>query len=468
MVFSSIEFLFYFLPLSLLLYFISPRFTQNGFLLCFSLIFYAWGELQYIWVILASISWNYVLVLLLRGDRSTHDKFVVGIAVAGNLALLISFKYVHFLINDVLNFDIVLTIHLPLGISFFTFQAMSYVIDLYRGEAKIERNPLDVALYIALFPQLIAGPIVRFNLIADELHSRPTALDNFAAGMRLFVLGLAQKVLIANLVAVPADAIFAADPATLRVETVWFGVVCYTFQIFFDFAGYSLMAIGLGRVLGFTFPQNFNYPYISRSVTEFWHRWHITLSTWFRDYLYIPLGGNRHGTFATYRNLLIVFTLCGLWHGAAWTFLIWGLYHGFFLVIERMGFRNLLAHHLWRPFQHIYLLLVIMVGWTFFRCETLEGALSMLTRMLGVGGEGAFIGIDEYLNAEVLAVLFFAILFSTPLPARLFYALPINAASAFRANGSQLLQSAIVVCLILLVTAKLMASAYNPFIYFRF
>ncbi len=467
MVFSSIEFIFYFLPLTLIAYFLSPRALKNIILLLVSLIFYAWGELQYVWVMLASIAMNYVLALFLRGDRSIQDKTVVGIAVAGNLALLIFFKYATFILDNILGYDVVLDIHLPLGISFFTFQAMSYVIDLYRGEARVERNPLNVALYIALFPQLIAGPIVRFNLIADELHSRPTTVDNFAAGMRLFVLGLAQKVLLANIVAAPADAIFAADPNTLRVETVWFGVVCYTFQIFFDFAGYSLMAIGLGRVLGFTFPQNFNYPYISKSVTEFWHRWHITLSTWFRDYLYIPLGGNRDGTLATYRNLLIVFVLCGLWHGAAWTFLVWGLYHGLFLVIERMGFRNWLGR-LWSPLQHAYLLVVVMVGWTFFRCETIDAALHMLARMFGFGGEGAFVGLDEYVNAEVLTVVILAIIFSTPLPARLFNALPVASVSALRANGSQFLQSAVVVCLILLVTAKLMASAYNPFIYFRF
>ena len=344
MLFTSPVFLFLFLPLVLGLYVFLPSKWRNAWLLIASLFFYAWGETFYTLIMLASITANYVFGLLIEWQRDTAAMrpLMVG-AVVVNLLLLIGFKYANFLLRSL---NVLLghlgiaplylaPVHLPIGISFFTFHALSYVIDVYRADARGQKNFVRVALYVTLFPQLIAGPILRFHQVADQFVRRQVSLPLFAAGVRRFLVGFGKKVLIANTLAVPADAIFGADSATLSSGAAWLGIVCYTLQIYFDFSGYSDMAIGLGKMFGFRFPENFNYPYVSRSIKEFWRRWHISLSTWFRDYLYIPLGGNRVSSWRNHLNLVIVFFLCGLWHGASWTFVIWGLYHGVFLVIER-------------------------------------------------------------------------------------------------------------------------------------
>jgi len=484
MVFSSVFFLYYFLPAFLLLY-ATVRPARNVVLLVASLLFYAWGEAGYIALLLVSILANYGLGLWVASPNRRIARWSLILAIAVNLLLLGYFKYANFLVDSVnlvfgaLGFKeltgfSIAHVHLPVGISFFTFQAMSYVIDVYRGDARAERNPFHVALYISMFPQLVAGPIVRFQSIAAELHERRTSVSQCAVGVRLFMVGLAQKVLVANQVAVPTDAIFALPTTELTASLSWFAVIGYTLQIYYDFAGYSNMAIGLGLMMGFHFPINFNYPYIAQSVTEFWRRWHITLSRWFRDYLYIPLGGNRIRPTRTYLNLILVFLLCGLWHGASVTFIIWGLFHGMFLVIERSGFSNVLDR-LPRPTRHAYTLLVVMIGWVFFRAETPTQACSMLGAMFGAGeGGGVNHHLLWYLRPDVGLVFVAGALFATPLLRKEAGAnLPDGglASEAYHRTRTRVpswLAAIGVVVTMLLVAMNLAAGTYNPFIYFRF
>lgn len=330
---------------------------------------------------------------------------VLAVAVALNLLPLAFFKYGNFCVNNVngvletLSLPVIEMgdLHLPIGISFFTFQAISYLVDIYRGQATVQKHPVNLALYISLFPQLIAGPIVRYKDVEREIIGRITRIEDLKSGTLRFVSGLGKKVLIANSMGVVADQVFTLPIENVSTGLAWIGIVAYTLQIYFDFSGYSDMAIGLGRIFGFHFLENFNYPYISQSIQEFWRRWHISLSSWFRDYLYIPLGGNRAGTWRTYFNLLLVFFLCGLWHGASWTFVIWGLYHGLFLVVERLGLIQLLKTI---PvfFRHVYTMLVVMVGWVFFRAETLDQALAYVVRMF------QFKSVP-YLDAQLFAAM---------------------------------------------------------------
>jgi alginate O-acetyltransferase complex protein AlgI len=393
MVFSSSIFLFLFLPGVLLVHFLLPSRFRNLWLFIASLFFYAWGEVIYSLVMLASIAINYTFAMLIgRQLERRNATTLLRLAVSTNLLLLIVFKYANFIaaqMNCLLTWlgigsvELVEPIHLPIGISFYTFQAMSYVIDVYRGEVEVQRDPLKVGLYITLFPQLIAGPIVRYRDIAAQILSRSIQFADFTYGVRRFIIGLGKKVLIANTLAGPADKIFSCAPENMTPAVAWFGVACYAMQIYFDFSGYSDMAIGLGRMLGFRFLENFNYPYIARSMTEFWRRWHISLTTWFRDYLYVPLGGNRRGPLKTYANLLTVFLLCGLWHGANWNFALWGLFHGFFLIIERAKWNWHTPISL-RPLAHVYVALVCMISWTFFRADTLANAFSLLSLMFGI------------------------------------------------------------------------------------
>src|SRR5262245_51075377 len=343
MVFSSVEFLFLFLPAFLLVQMLLP--ARNITFVCFSLLFYFVGEGWYTAIVLFSVAMNYGFGLSIQTavDRQSR-KAMITLAIAANLALLVFFKYAGFVSENIVgvNKDAWLqSIHLPLGISFFTFHAMSYLIDVYREDAKAEVSPTNLALYILMFPQLIAGPILRFSAIAQQLHTRRVTALHLYYGVFYFCVGLGQKTLVADTMAGIADPLFASW-ARLSPETAWLAVLAYALQIYFDFNGYTNMAIGLAFLTGFDFPLNFNYPYISQSITEFWRRWHITLSSWFRDYVYIPLGGNRHGPLRTYCNLVIVFLLCGLWHGAAWTFVLWGIYHGVLLVLERIGLSALL------------------------------------------------------------------------------------------------------------------------------
>jgi alginate O-acetyltransferase complex protein AlgI len=368
---------------------------------------------------------------------------------------------------------------LPIGISFFTFHAISYVVDVYRRDATAQKSPVHAALYLLLFPQLIAGPIIRYRDLADQLARRRVTLDDFAYGVRRFVIGLSKKVLIANLVAVPADRIFAMPLAELSAAHAWLGLVCYTLQIYFDFSGYSDMAIGLGRMFGFRFPENFRWPYVARTVQGFWRRWHISLSTWFRDYLYFPLGGNRVTPARTYGNLLIVFFLCGLWHGASWNFVIWGLWHGAFLVIERIGadldFRGgrrsrtaARANRDLTPIAHVYTLLVVMIGWVFFRAETLPGAVGFLKAMAGMSpAMPTPFTVRWYLTPELWMALVAGAIGSTPW-------VPALAARLMRTDrhdvrfGASLASTATLIALLFASIMQMAARTYNPFIYFRF
>src|SRR2546421_5606045 len=423
MLFSSPIFLFLFLPGVLALYFLAPWPARNLVLLVASIFFYAWGERAFTLVMLASIAFNYGFGLLVdrfRGRR--HRRLVLGIAIAVNLGLLIVFKYANFIIGNLNPLLAALhlaqihvgPVHLPIGISFFTFHSLSYVIDIYRGDARVQNNPLDMALYIALFAQLIAGPILRYHDMDGQIRRRRVTLEGFALGVRRFVLGLSKKVLIANTLAITVDKIYALPAAELTAALSWLAVVSYTLQIYFDFSGYSDMAIGLGRMFGFTFGENFNFPYVSRSIKEFWRRWHISLSSWFRDYLYRPLGGNRRGPARTYLNLLIVFFLCGLWHGASWCFVVWGLFHGLFLVLERLRFMRGLEHA-WMPVRHLYTLLVVMAGWVLFRSETFPQALAHLRAMAGFGlGNSAMNYAGLYLDQLTMLALLAGVVFSTP------------------------------------------------------
>ena len=390
MIFASSLFLFLFLPLTLTGYFLirpNQPYLRNLFLLLMSLIFYAWGEPVYVFLMIGSIIMNYTTGVLLhlqrqKSPRIFTEKRILYICIVGNLGLLFYFKYANFFINNLngilQNLSIPTIsyseIPLPIGISFFTFQAMSYVIDVYRKETDVQFNPINCALYVSLFPQLIAGPIVRYHDVAQQIVSRTVARSQFSSGIQRFIFGLAKKTMLANPLGEVADKIFAVPVHEVTTSMAWLGIICYTLQVYFDFSGYSDMAIGLGRLFGFEFLENFNYPYIAESMRDFWRRWHISLSTWFRDYLYIPLGGNRGSSLRTYLNLWTVFLLCGLWHGASWNFIIWGALHGASLVIERIGWHKYLDR-LWRPLRHLYTLGIVMIGWVFFRSESLSHAI---------------------------------------------------------------------------------------------
>jgi alginate O-acetyltransferase complex protein AlgI len=475
MLFSSTVFLFAFLPIVLVAYFaLRTVGARNVLLVATSLFFYAWGETGYVALLLASIAANYAFGIWIARipAAAARRRGVLAVAVALNLLLLASFKYANFLVeslNPVLAFLglprlELAPVHLPIGISFFTFQALTYVIDVYRRDAEVQRNPLHVALYISLFPQLIAGPIVRYRQVASQLRERAPRLEDVAWGVRRFVVGLGKKVLIADALAVPADAIFAVPPDELQASVAWLGALCFGLQIYFDFSGYSDMAIGLGRILGFRFPENFLYPYTSKSIREFWRRWHITLSTWFRDYLYVPLGGSRVGAARTHRNLLAVFLLCGLWHGASWSFVVWGLLHGAFIVAERSGLESLLSK-LPAVARVAYTFGTVTLAWVFFRAEGLEHALGFLAAMFSPSAAptSSYV-LPLYLDGRIACVLALAALGSTPwLPAlerwirrtRLAPGLALG-----RLVGSNLVLVASALALV--------SETNNPFIYFRF
>ncbi|MBI3727897.1 MAG: MBOAT family protein [Burkholderiales bacterium] len=469
MVFSTVTFLFYFLPIFLVLYFALPfRHMRNIVLLVASLIFYAWGEPKNLPLLLISILLNYLCGLGMgkAQEKGGTGKVVFMAGISLNLLLLAYFKYFNFAWGSLIavlgrigiNMPEVEAVTLPLGISFFSFHAISYLVDVYRKKTTHEKNLFALAMYITMFPQLIAGPIIRFSTIARQLHQRHHTLRRVELGSKIFILGLAQKVLIANSVALPADQIFSLAPEALGLASAWLGITCYTLQIYFDFFGYSNMAIGLGLVTGFSIPRNFNYPYVAQSITEFWQRWHLSLSRWFRDYLYIPLGGNRGSSLATYRNLFIVFFLCGLWHGASWTFVVWGLYHGAFLVLERIGLKKYMAG-LPRPFRHAYTILIVMVGWVFFRCDNFSQALHYLMAMAGgMSADNAIAPVMSFMNGTVITALAAGVLVSTPVLQVL------NKPNA----PARILAPAISLMFFILSAVSLATGAYNPFIYFRF
>lgn len=460
MLFSSIEFLFFFLPLSLLIYFAVPLRFRNGALLAVSLVFYGWGEPLYVLLMVATVAADYLFGLLVARHRSRTWLIT---AVACNLALLGFFKYYDFFASLV--GLPTLGLALPVGISFYTFQALSYVVDVYRGE-KAQRNAVAFGTYITMFPQLVAGPIVRYADIKAELSSRTSTSERAAAGILRFVSGLGKKVLLAN----PAGEVFEHFSRMtgngLGTLGAWVGIVFYALQIYFDFSAYSDMAIGLGHILGFTFPENFNYPYCANSIRDFWRRWHISLSTWFREYVYIPLGGNRRGLGRTLLNLLIVWSLTGLWHGAGLNFLAWGLYYFLLLAAERLFLGKLLAR-LPRPLQHAYALFFIVIGWVFFAHTEPFEALVYLGTMFGVYGPPVAAGeVYELIrNALPLAIMLVG---CTPLPRRLLYRYAGNGDGRALPLSRQVTLSLGALALLFLCTAYLTDSSYNPFLYFRF
>lgn len=483
MLFTEPIFLFLFLPVLLAVYFGAPERYRNIILTISSLIFYAAGEYRFLGWLLGSIVVNYWIAIGLDKYRGTRYSLpLLYLGIASDLVLLLVFKYADFIIANANQLFGVLHLRtfpqpgllLPLGISFFTFHKISYKIDVYRGTAVVRRKPLDLMLYILLFPQLIAGPIIRYHDIADQLIKRHVDWSVFAEGVRRFVIGLGKKMIIANTVALPADTIFALPANELTPGLAWLGVVCYTFQIYFDFSGYSDMAIGLGKMFGFHFLENFHYPYIATSITEFWRRWHISLSRWFRDYLYIPLGGNRGSAFRTYFNLITVFFLCGLWHGASWNFIVWGLFHGVFLVLERLGLSRWLER-MPNVLAHVYTLLAVMVGWVFFRADTLRQAAAFLRAMVGMAtGSGIQYHTGLYLNTELMLALFIGVLGSIPLaPAWSHWVTRTGGSAATHAatslpiisNTAELL---FLIAVFLYSTMLIAASSYSPFIYFRF
>ena len=463
MLFSSLEFLYIFLPITVILYFISPRKLKNFTLLFVSLVFYAAGEPIYIFLMLFCIAANYIFGFLCDITRHSRRfcRTALVLAVATNVSLLFFFKYFDTLATS-LPFLSPLGIALPLGISFYTFQALSYVADVYRGTTRPSQSFINFSTYVSLFPQLVAGPIVRYSDIDEALQCREHNFSRSADGLRRFSAGLSKKVLLAN----PAGEMFERMTLLGQSENTvfgaWLGICFYAFQIYFDFSGYSDMAIGLGKIFGFDFPENFNYPYISRSVSEFWRRWHITLSSFFREYVYIPLGGNRRGRARMYLNLLVVWTLTGLWHGAAENFLLWGLYYFTLLSLEK-AFLSKFLEKAPKLLCHTYSLAAILFGWVIFAADTIDGgALSYLSRMLGIGTTAFFGGSDAYeltRNAILLTIMIFA---STPLPKKLLR-------QVFKGENSlAVTENILTLASFFLCTARLVSSGYNPFLYFRF
>ncbi|HOX70341.1 MAG TPA: MBOAT family O-acyltransferase [Dokdonella sp.] len=478
MVFSSITFLFFFLPLTLVLCrLIRPVSWQNAVLLLASAIFYAWGEPRFVPVLAASIAFSYFCGNYIARSDGRARKLWLIVGVLLNLALLVVFKYANFIVD---NYNLLADaagvrlfhlapIPLALGVSFFVFHGISYLVDIYRREASPARDLASVALYISMFPQLVAGPIVRYSTIDQHIRRRLLSPGRCSYGWKLLVIGLAQKVLIADQVALIADAAWL--PATLNALNIgqaWLGLSAYTLQIYFDFAGYSNMAIGIGMMLGFGFPRNFRFPYVARSVTEFWRRWHISLSAWFRDYVYVPLGGNRSGTLQTCRNLLIVFVLCGFWHGASWTFLVWGLHHGVFLIAERTLLKRALgAAPAW--LRHAYLLLVVMTGWVWFRSDSMDQAMQMFGILSGVLAQsGDALLFRNAVNPLTVSAVLAGVLFALDLPRRLIGAISTHL-PAMPANPASRVTSELALFSLLVVALSFVASgAYSPFLYFRF
>lgn len=466
MVFSSTIFLCVYLPLVLLGYYICPKKGRNLFLLIVSLVFYAWGEPKYVFLMIFSILVNYIFGRLMDKHRENKKrlKLMLVLSVVIDIGLLSVFKYTDFIITNVnaifgANFDL-LNIALPIGISFYTFQAMSYTIDVYRDDVRVQKNLIDFGMYITMFPQLIAGPIVRYADVQDQLADRSVTTADFSEGVMRFVVGLGKKVLLANQMGAVWSDIYAlgGDVSTLMA---WTGAIAYTFQIYFDFSGYSDMAIGLGRMFGFKFPENFRYPYQSVSITDFWRRWHITLSTWFKEYLYIPLGGNRRGLARQALNLLIVWSLTGFWHGAGWNFVMWGLYYFVILFIEKLFLLKALDK-LPKFFRHVYALLLIIIGWVIFASDDVSVLLPYLGSMFGANG--AIGGMDVYTLLTKAVLLIICCVASTELPKKLF----LSAAGAMNEKAAFTLKSVLMIALLALSMILLIGDSYNPFLYFRF
>ena len=464
MLFSSIPFLYYFLPAVLIFYFLAPRKGKNTVLLLFSLMFYGWGEPRLVLMMLLAVALGYFFGLGLEKTRGRGlGKLLLVLSVVSSLSFLVYYKYTDFFlenINSLFGLHLpLLGLALPIGISFYTFQIMSYTVDVYRGQVPAQRNFIDLACYVAFFPQLIAGPIVRYSDVAPQLKSRSQTLENCRLGAGRFLVGLGKKILLANLLGEVCTAWHLTQDGSVLFS--WMYAVAYTLHIYFDFSGYSDMAIGLGRIFGFHFPENFRHPYVSGSITEFWRRWHISLGTWFRDYVYIPLGGNRRGKWCQLRNILVVWFLTGFWHGAAWNFILWGLYFGLLLIAEKLWLLEKLQKH--RIMAHIYVLLAVIFGFVLFDAGSLQEAFGCIRGMLGLGGLPLISQEARYLlrsNALLLAV---AAVGATGLPKAWF-----DRFEKRWPRGAGVLVPGAMCLVLLLCTAFLVDGSYNPFLYFRF
>ena len=463
MLFTSISFLYYFLPIVITIYFITPKKMRNFILLIASMIFYFYGESKYIFLMLAEIFIAYIGAILI--DKYKKKSLLV-VTISIHIGLLCVFKYTDFIIsnlNSVFGANMsLLRIALPIGISFYTFQILSYLIDVYKGKVAVQKSFLKLATYVSLFPQLIAGPIVRYETIEKELDARKHSFENFSYGVRRFTIGLAKKVLIANMLGELCNKFIITDEKSILFY--WIFAISYMLQIYFDFSAYSDMAIGLGRIFGFHFLENFNYPYISKSITEFWRRWHISLSSWFKDYVYIPLGGNREGLKKQIRNILIVWLLTGLWHGASWNFVIWGLLFGFILIIEKI----FLGKHLEKCpnfVKRIYVLLIVMISFVIFNAESMKDALQNIIGLIGLNGESFVTPYTLYCLRSYIVILVVAIIAATPLIKDITLKLKKNEKANKIIN---VLEPICIVLILLIVTAYLVDNSYNPFLYFRF
>ncbi len=467
MVFSSSVFIFMFLPLVVFLYYISGKKLRNYILLLASLLFYAWGGMNYLKILIVSILINYIFGLLIDKtvDKKGLRKFFLILGIILNLALLFYYKYYDFFIantNALFNMNLEFKrIVLPIGVSFFTFQGMSYIIDIYRNDGKVNRNIFSVALYISLFPQLVAGPIIKYKTIDEQIRNRKESIEYFSYGINRFVIGLGKKIIISDMLGAISDNIFLlASSSGIDMITAWIGAICYTLQIYFDFSGYSDMAIGLGYFFGFKFPENFNYPYISKSITEFWRRWHISLSTWFKEYLYIPLGGNRRGN--VYFNLFVVFLVTGLWHGASWNFVIWGLWHGLFMIIERF-----IRDKEWYKKIPSYIkvpitLFIVVIGWVLFKATTLEEGLKYLSIMFGLSTfSNITFEYTYFISRKLIVLIIIGIIASTPILKDIF--------NRYRdIKVFELIKTILITLLFIISIIFMVNSTYSPFIYFQF
>ena len=457
MLFSSISFLYYFLPCVLVLYFLVPRHFKNVILLITSLYFYAWGEPRLVLLMLVTIAIGYVLGILIEKDAE-HKKLYLILAIVSFLGALAYFKYANFFVdnfNQVTGLSIPLVrVALPIGISFYTFQILSYNIDVYRGEVKAQRNPIDLAAYITMFPQLIAGPIVRYKDVAVQLESREHNISKVADGIRRFVFGLSKKILIANVLGEMCEGFRLSDEKS--VLFYWMYAIAFSLHIYFDFSGYSDMAIGLGKIFGFDFLENFNYPYISKSITEFWRRWHISLGNWFRDYVYIPLGGSRVKRGRHLFNILVVWMLTGFWHGAAWNFIIWGLYFAVLLVIEKTFLLKYLERT--KVLSHIYVLFAVVVSFVIFNASSITLVMADIGGMFGRGDLPLVSGEALYYLKSYAAIGILAIVGATPLPKKI----------VSKWKGLQYAEPVVLLVLLIMITAYLVDGSFNPFLYFRF
>ena len=470
MIFSSVFFLFVFLPVTLILYFIVPWKFKNLLLLLVSLIFYAWGEPIYVFLMLFSIIFNYFGGLQIDSLKQSGDtkklKFSFLFTLIVNLAILGFFKYYGFVLdslNSILPFDIPYKeLALPIGISFYTFQTLSYIIDVYRGTAEVQKNFVSFGTYVTMFPQLIAGPIVRYQDIDKQLRKRTISMYKFGQGMAWFLRGLGKKVLLANNIGMMFDSIHAMGADERSVLTAWLGCLAYTMQIYFDFSGYSDMAIGLGKMFGFEFMLNFNYPYISKSLTEFWRRWHISLGTWFREYVYIPLGGNRVSAAKHIRNIMVVWMLTGLWHGAAWNFVFWGLYHGIVQLIEKKVLNNVLEK-LPNFVQILYTFIIVMIGWVMFFCTSLKDLGVYLGNMIGIGGHGFIDSTGLYYLFTNLILIIICFIACGPTAWK-----KIQKCALKTGKARQVVATIAYIAIFILSLAYLVNATYNPFLYFRF